>query len=514
MFLGGGFLGSGAPKPVLPAVPLAGLSARWHPDYSVVTKSGSNVLTATDIFGSNNLTAAVQTNAAGPIEMYDAVLGRKFWRFNRRHALTWSTGSLSTTNMACWVVMKSHRGSGYAILSLGTTAGSSNTNGATLKTSASNGLAPFLLNANISANTASSGKEKLIVGAQLQVLGAVSGSGASSTRLYMNRDFVTVAGPTASSGWVGGAIGYYVQGPGTLDLTSDPWADMDVYDVLIYSTKQSNADADTTAAALQAAYNIADITKSLVLEGDSITQGFYPSVLGGDGLSMQMVIPPGWRVINIGTSGNQSSDLVTRRDATNGTCSAGSMLGGALSGKNYIVLQIGANDLSTGARSAANVYNEASVTNSICALINNASNGYNKNFDRIYYAVNIANGNSTNSVKNDALRVLLRDIATFRTDAGCTSANLNLIDLALITGPSVTGGPSSGGTLFDTGGGGTSSFDTGRTIANNPNDAIYFDTLHPIGANNVGRPGGKYMARGGAWDGGGIGDGYMRAFAP
>ncbi len=362
-YLGGA--GGGPPAPTLPVVNTTNLVMRLQPDFSTVTKSGSNIVTASDISGTGNdvgIAGLLRANTTGPMEMVDTDptspgYGRKFWRFNRREGLAWATQSLNTNNMAVIFVMRHHWAFSCTFFSIGTVEGASNTAGGTFRVSTGGTAAPYVSNAAISSVSAGAGSEKLIMGSQIQAVGIFSGSGAGSSRHYMNRDFVTVAAPSNQT-FTGGAIGYYVHAPGTIGVTpvsTDAWASMDVYDVLVYNVRPSNAVADTIMGALQDGYGIPTITDSLVLDGDSITQGFYPPVLGGDTVSMKMRIPAGWRVVNVGTSGNQTYQRRILRDATNSIHQTAALLGGANSGHNRLFMQIGINDINTGATFTASV---------------------------------------------------------------------------------------------------------------------------------------------------------------
>jgi lysophospholipase L1-like esterase len=477
----------------LPAVPTTNLVARWQPDFSTITKSGSIVTAATDIVGSFDLAEAAA--GIGAIELTETeptspMFGRKFWRFNGAQSMAWTTLVLSSTNSSIWIVARSHRGNAGTLVSIGPPG--TNTAGGTINTTTGSNVAPFIRNAGVSASSAASGKEKIIFGCQPQVVGVVSGAGAASTRIYLNQDFVTVAGPFAGS-WAGGQIGRYV-------FTGTGFQEMDVFDCLIYNAKQSNTDADATAAALQTGYGISTITDSLVLEGDSITQGIN-SDGSANGPSRFVRAPAGWRVLTCASSGATTAIVSTRQLAADSVHSPGAMLGGPLSGRNHIMLQIGFNDIGSGGRTAANVYNEPAVTNSIVSLIGNATNGFRLNYDKVYSGVNIATGNGTFQPVIAALRVFLRDITQFRTDTGCTT-NLQIIDL-----PEITVGSLGGIKPFS-----TAALATANNAVNAPTTFIYQnDTLHPGGTNPVNRPGNKYMVQGGAWDGG-SGDGYEAAF--
>jgi len=357
--------GAGAFVPTLPTVNTTNLVMRLQPDFSVVTKSGSNIVTASDISGTGNdvgITGLLRPDTTGPLEMIDTDptspgYGRKFWRFQRRQGLAWATQSLTTTNMAVIFVMRHHWAFPGTFFSIGTVEGSSQTVGGTFRTVTANGEAPYVCNAAISSKSAGAGSEKLILGSQLQAVGIFSGAGAGSSRHYMNQDFVTVAGPQNAT-FTGGAIGYYVHAPGTVSVpttSADAWQTFDVYDVLVYNVRPSNVTADTIMAALQTGYGIPTITDSLVLDGDSITQGFYPPVLGGNTVSMKMRIEPGYRVVNVGLSGNQTYQRVLLRDQVDSIHQTKAMLGGANSGHNRLFMQIGINDINIGTRFTASV---------------------------------------------------------------------------------------------------------------------------------------------------------------
>jgi lysophospholipase L1-like esterase len=251
---------------------------------------------------------------------------------------------------------------------------------------------------------------------------------------------------------------------------------------------------------LQDGYGIPTITDSLVMDGDSITAGFG-SALSSDSPATWMRIPAGFRLLACPSSGATTTTLSTRQLFANSVHSPGAMLGGPLSGRNRVVFQIGANDIGLGGRTAANIYNEPAVTNSIVSLVGNATNGYKLNYDKVCVCVNIATGNFTSQPTTEALRVLLRDLTQFRADTGCT-ANLQLIELPEIVFASL---------------GNQKVFDTALTaLANNaiatPLTAVYqSDTLHPTGSNAANKPGNQFMVQGGAWDGG-AGEGYDAAF--
>ena len=500
---------SGSGVPALPTVDTTNLVMRWQPDHSTVTKSGSEVTAASNLIAPGTSDLAPQAAGRGMIEGTDnqvgsPTYGRKYWRFDAAQAMLWTGTSISTTNMAVFVVARALRSSrGWTIFSIGAS-GAGNTNGGLLRVSVTGNLAPWLINGSVTASSVA-GASKHIMGCQPQVIGLSSGSGAGQGRMYMNSDALVVAGPFSAT-FSGGALGIYAHSPGAVNT----WAEMDIFDVLVYNVRPSSAVADSIAAALQAGYGIPDITDSLVLDGDSITQGFpgdanpaYQQTAascptGGGWLE----IPSGYRVLNVALSGNTTASLYARLTATNGPHSTAAMIGGALSGHNRIAFQIGINDLIGSARTPANVYNEASVTNSICNLIGEATNGYRFKYDKIYSCVNIATANATEQLDVDGLRILLRDTTQFRTDTGTTSTNLNIIDL-----PEITMGSLGGLKYFNT----AALAGAGSTTVMPATAIFQNDGLHPTGTANIPHPGAEYMVRGGAFDGG-SGDGLNSAF--
>ena len=351
--------GGGSSAPALPTVNTTNLVARWQADHSTVTKSGSEVLTATNIVSPGTSDLARLAAGQGAIEMTETnptspMYGRKFWRFDSRQAMIWTLNSITTTNMAVFLVCRALRSSrGWAPFSIGAS-GAGNTNSAVINISVTGSLAPWLRNCAVSVTSVATGTgnaAKHMMGCQPQVIGLAAGSGAGSTRWYMNNDVLTVAGP-GSTTFSGGALGIYAHSPGAVGN----WAEMDVFDALVYNSRPSNAVADSIAAALVAGYGIPAITDSMVFEGDSITQGFpgdanpayqvtASSCITGGGW---MDIPSGYRVLNVALSGDKTSSLYDQQIAANSAHSAAAMIGGPLSGHNRLVVQIGVNDATSG----------------------------------------------------------------------------------------------------------------------------------------------------------------------
>lgn len=510
----------GPSVPSLPAVNTTSLAARWQPDHSTVTKSGSEILTASDLVGSFSL--AKVAAFMGAVEMVDTnptspCYGRKFWRFYEpsaaqiaqgilAKAMECATLNLSVRNYGCFMVVRQLTGSDPCnFLTMGTTAAPLSTNGPSLCTLTTSGLAPFLKSANQAATAsadAATQRAKMIVGSQIQVIGVTSG--ASSGRLYMNRDYVTLAGAVFNAGTSAGIT------IGLNAMSTTVKSNFDVFDILVYNATPTNANADIIAGQLQDGYGIYDITDSLIIAGDSIFHSFAGDsnylyqgtpndcITGGQ----WMDITPGFRVINYAVSGDDCAALYAKMTTSNSVFRTSSMLGGALSGHNRIAFQIGTNDLSS--RTAANIYNQAAATNTICNIIGSATFGLRLSFDKIFCCVIISTGNTTMQAVNDTLRGLLRSTSTFAIDSGTTfGTNLFLIDL-----PEITFGSLGGIKVFN-----TRALAISNGTDTDPAIAIFqSDKLHPTGTVSGGKPGNKYLVKGGAWDGG-SGSGLEAAFA-
>lgn len=160
-------------------------------------------------------------------------------------------------------------------------------------------------------------------------------------------------------------------------------------------------------------------------------------------------VPAGWRVVNMGVSGNKVADLVTRRDNAN------SIYDLKLPGRNVVAVQVGANDWS--------VCSAATIYSGIVALLNTTTTGYLQRGWEVRQAINIATANGVKQPINESVRTMLR-AGQFLTDtltgAGQTyDGKLKLIEL-----PGISVG---GDIIFD-------------TAADAANDTYYFtDQLHP-----------------------------------
>lgn len=475
--------GGAAPEPVagehattLPTTP----TVHYHAGDSAATLSSGRVTAADDLMGLADVTGGASGNG-GPLELTDA-LGRKFWRFEASEYLNIAAAleAVSSQALAVFLVGRFHRNkSSNPIFGLGNVAlGTAlNTNGVTFQASGASNAAPFIRTANRNANSFDTTPENGMAGSQLQVTGFVSrNSGNGGVRFYRNETTVTnssaltVTSATSASG-AGAEIGRYPQAPST----AGNWAEFDLYEMVIYKGAAgavlSNAEADAIAEALVDNWEIPALTDTLVVEGDSITQG-WTGITSGDCLSMTLTDPGedgtvagNWLVVNTGASGNTIANLVTRRDASNAWPNY--KISG---GRSVVACQIAANDYS--GSDAATMYAD------ICNLIDTTTTGYAQRGWEVCQAVNIATANAGNQTKVLALRTLLRDLTTFRSDCGgLTAQQLRIADLPLIT--------VGGATRFE------DATDAGNTT--------YYDAdgLHPseLGSYHMGR-GGDTLANG------------------
>jgi lysophospholipase L1-like esterase len=389
----------------LATLPTTGLASRYAIEHSagsnttgtdsVPTTPVLRALSIPDQVGSIPMTGAATTGAK---YLTDA-LGRKFLRFEGYEFMSLAI-ALSNRNASVWVVGRNHRSTTSAnFLTLGGgTAASTLATSQALTTNASS----FMRSDSIAATQADK-----VIGCQLQVMGFTSRTTALGGKRFNMNAFSAESGTQSSSAIAGSSceVGRNAFTPGS----AGTWGTFDLYELIVYSTGQTNSDADTTSAALTTFWNIPTVTNQLVVEGDSITQqvGNTPTQTpdgpySGAGLGMLLtnpggsnVMPSGWRVVNVGVSGNQTSNLLTRRDAANAWPNS------KLPGRNVVICMIGRNNLGAGAQTGAATY--AGIT----PLWNTATTGYLQRGWEGKQAVNICVSSSLNS-ENTNLRTLLR----------------------------------------------------------------------------------------------------------
>ena len=409
-------LGLGARKAGSGSAPVAGTSAtvwpttatsHYHPHSQTVSVDGSNRLTSCpDIRGLAQMLAAAGTTA--PTLMTDG-LGRKFLRFNGQEAAIVENALASVANRGfmCVMVGRVHhsgrtcqivnpRFAAYTSPTVNTAANSSiGYMRATVTTQSGN----FLQAGNPSASTNATDSYKAMPGTQMQVIGVASRTTANGgTRLYINNDKCDVAQQTTTvTGYIGLIIGALAGASNTELLNASVNNVFDLYELAWWTGEILNTPADAIVAAAVTNFAIPQLDMNLVLDGDSITDG-VATVLGTSpawsGSIGSRLTEPGAegvgsnvRVLNLGTSGNEITNLVTKRDATNSVFASGKYPGGAA--KNIVGFQIGANDFVNTPTTAAVHYAN------VVALVNTTTTGYLQRGWKVAVASNIATNNTS-----------------------------------------------------------------------------------------------------------------------
>jgi hypothetical protein len=370
--------------------------------------------------------------------------GRKFWRFEGAAYMNVAatlTAAINRDASVFFVGRIHNAASTNEIFSFGNAAGGTAQNtglGQLAAVRAANG-APFARVHGVSGASDATNKQWMVTGSQPQVIASSSRTtAAGGSTLWVNSKRAAVAqGTVGATLLVGGEIGRYAFSPGA----SGAWGKFDLYELVIYNTAVSNANGDLISAALMAAHGIVDIENTLILEGDSITQG---TGLVTSGLNASMFItepgasllPPTWRVVNMGISGNQVSNLVAKRDDSNGWPSA--LIAG---GENVLNFEIGRNDFGTGGLSAG-----AHYTN-VVAYLNTPTTGVLQRGWTVRQMANIAGASGTVQTAIEAYRALIRN-AQYLTDTGTNTGGAFEGKLSVVSTDLIEDGAS--GTIFET----------------------------------------------------------------
>jgi hypothetical protein len=376
----------------------------YHPNSQTVSVDGSSRLTSCPDLRALAAMIAV-AGATAPKLMTDG-LGRDFLRFNGSEGCAVENALTAVANRGfmCVMVGRSHHGrntvqmvnprfAAYTSPSVNTAA-----NGSIgyLRSTVTSSSAGYLQGGSPAGSTNATDCYKAIPGAQMQVMGVASRTTANGgTRLYINNQTCDVAQQTTSvTGYIGLVIGGTAGASNTENLTVSVNNVFDLYELAFWKGEISNANADAIMAAAVSNYAIPALDTNLVLEGDSITDGINttnglgttPMWSGGLGSRLTEpgaeLVAGNVRVINLGTSGNQVSNLVTKRDGVNSVFSAGLYPGGAAF--NKVAFQIGRNDLVVTATSAAVHYAN------VVPLINTTTTGYLQRGWSVTIAGNIA----------------------------------------------------------------------------------------------------------------------------
>lgn len=412
----------GTGGPALAALPVAP-AARWHPHVSAVTTSGGRVTAATDIMALADL--AEGGAGIGPKALTDA-LGRKFWRFEGAEFLNVAT-TLVTDNRAIGIFMvgRHHRRTSGVFFGLGNTAaGTVAASPNALDTGAAGTAASHVRSFGRSATTA-----PMVTGAQMQVIGALSRTTANGgTRLHLNRASASASqNGVAASGVQGAEIGKL---PGSTSAAN--YGTFDLYELVVFAQSLTNAQGDAIAAALADHWGIAETVNQLVLEGDSITAG-TSDVTSGASAAMALaepglgIVPAGWRVVNVATSGSTVATLTTRRD--NATGWAAMTLSG---GRNVAAIEIGTNDMGT----TGGFLMPAQHYANLVAYLNTASTGLLQRGWEVRQMANIAGNASVTDSRMVPFRALLRDpqflVDTASNAGGAFAGKVSIISTDLI----------------------------------------------------------------------------------
>lgn len=459
---------SGSSTPVPPPPPTVTFAtlpvapaARWHAGQNGATVSGGRVQSAPGLVG-----PAVSAGAAGigPQALED-LLGRKFWRFQGTEYLDVGAGlTFSNRAMAVFAVGRILAGN-TPVFGIGNRTGYGagptwvNTGGAALDSSTSGLTAPFLRSFSRTASGDSANGANVVAGQQMQVMGALARTTANGgTRLYINDRMANVSQSSIGANNVAGAeIGRRVDAPGS----SGSWAQMDIYEIVVYDLTLSNAEGDSVAAALVAHWGIPAITSQVVLEGDSIMAGV--GIASGNNTAQTLsrpgagFVPASARVVSTAISGSQVPDLVARRQSSNGWATA--MVGGT----NTVVFEIGRNDLSgvTAAQHYANVV----------AYLNTPGTGVLQRGWHVRVMANIASSSSLQSRIEDFRALLIAP--QFLNDVQAAPGQAFAGRVAVIRADLITKAPD--GTVFAT---------TADAV-----DGIYYqgDATHPTEAGMIAR---------------------------
>ncbi len=410
--------GTPAPSPTPTPTPAAGLTRSTFPtapamqhhfNHAAPTVDGNDrLVSSTDLQGLANIVAAA--GYAAPKLMTDDA-GRKFLRFNGfgQEAAVIANALAPANNrafMALMVGMVGHARSTvnllmprFASYTSPTVNTAANASIGYLRSFVSSSSGGFLQGGNPAGSSNTADCYKIIPGAQLHVMAIASRTTANGgTRLYVNNDKCDVAQQTTLvSNYVGAILGGAAGASNTENLVTTVNNTFDLYEIAFWYGELTNAQADANVAAAVSNFAIPQLDTNYVNEGDSITDGVdtalavSPAYSGGLGsrLARVGVLPGNVRILNIGTSGSQTSDVAARRNAVNSIFDLGKYPGGP--SKNLIALQIGRNDISE----SRDKKNSAMLYADYVALINTASTGYLQRGWKVYVMGNIASSNAT-----------------------------------------------------------------------------------------------------------------------
>ncbi len=413
-------------------------TVHYHPNSQSATLDGSSrVLSCPDIRGLAALSGvAYGGGTIGPVEMTDG-WGRKFWRFSPTQALLIANtlAGLNSRSMTVFMVMRQHKvtrgmdspyfSTRYSAYTDDTT-NTARTNGYVLRVQCNTGTSevPRMKSGTTDSFAGHANSPKMIPGAQLQVVGFASRSGASAGtdvggRFYMNNDAV----PTAQSSLtgtadVGGIIGAKATSSNAITGTTD--TGFDLYEFILVKGSLTDAQADAIAAALVSNYAIPTIDSQLIILGDSVFEAIDTSstvVVPADNMAVTLtapgaeLVPTSCRVINAAVAGSACQTfggitgvvMSSQRDDAAGPLKY-QYPGGAT--KNIILFNTGINDM----RSSAGNFSAATHYANVVALINTTTTGYlQRGYSVVVATPTAISGDSTGQGRIAAYRDLIVD---------------------------------------------------------------------------------------------------------
>jgi hypothetical protein len=409
--------------PTLTTLPVAP-TCRYHPGFSTVTASGGRVVSATDLMSVADVSEGA--SGIGPKIMTDAN-GHSFWRLEGAEYLNIAAGLAfaNTRDTTVFAVCRIPRAMIQTrIMSAGSAALGTGANGSVLLDArTSNGSeAPFVGN----GRAAPSGREHVIPGAQLQVIGNLRRTTANGGDVvFLNRKTAVIGVQgSGTTSVTGGEIGRYSYSPGA----SGAWGSFDLYELIIYNARLTVSQCQDIQAALADNYAIEEIDSQLILEGDSISQGtglVIPSlacaaIITNPGAEL---VPPNWRVINVASSGAKVSTLVSRRDTTD------SWVNFLLPSENVMAFEIGHNDWAAGETDLTHYAN-------VVAYLNTTTTGVLNKGWTVRTMANISSGTGLVQTYLESFRAMIRDpqylVDTSSDAGGAFPGKVSIVDTDLI----------------------------------------------------------------------------------
>jgi hypothetical protein len=405
-------------------------TAQWHIPTATITQSGGRAQTIKDTTGT--ITLSEFSAGIGGFLDNDAY-GRTWLGADGNERMVETSLAVSSTNLLVIAVIRNPKNPLEAdLLSLGTGAGALNTVGCFAQVNCgATGAAPTLKLANKLATLPTSGdKSKMVSGAQPHVV--AYWSGAASSRMFVNNDFVDTAVITAASG-TGFELFTYSLTPGNSYSTGTTanathWFQGQVLELALF-TGVTSAQAVTLVGQMVSNHYIPTITERLVTFLDSLTAGIIVAgnvgVRGRFSIAAQMTLPGGADsvpnnicVLNMGVQGDKVTTwTATKREQANSPWAA-IMIPAGVTIK--AVLQGGYNDMATD--TAATVYSN------IVALINTTTTGLMQRGVGVTVMTNIASNVAGRQAKIDALRTSLLD-PQFQIDCGVAVQVLDAHDI-------------------------------------------------------------------------------------